>query len=270
MVVLSTQKSKTNGTVYTMIAALVRQLLKDEKLSGAFLSALDVIDRASATSSISLRQPLARIVVSNRVLLQRNFRRHSVGERATSETLQGVAATLKPIPLRDEMLAHSEDEMRHSKLFAALADRLEKTTGVADQENYDWILENDRKFVEQYNGDVVQFLCDVLASEVRTYSFIAGYLDALEQDPADDARRITAVLQRVLEDECRHVGYAARYISKWMGEGLDLTTSMQRSFENFDRNSWVEVASTAQFLYASPARSPGTTFSREGSIGGPS
>lgn len=232
-----------------MIIELLRGILKPDALCASFMSALDQIDRLSVSSAVALRRPLGRIVAANLDLMQRNFRRHSVGELATSQTLQGIAATMKPIALRDELVTHARDEMRHSKMFAALANELARTTGREDREDYGWVLENDRKFVERYNGDVILFICDVLASEVRTYSFVSSYVEALDENGSDLARRAAKVLRRILQDECRHVGYTARYISGWMSDGLDLSAPLRRSFENFDRNSWVEVAATAQFLY---------------------
>lgn len=230
------------------IAPLTKEVLNSSPVSELFLEALDGIDRASACSSLAVRNSLASLIVANPTILRRNFRRHSYGELATSRTLEGVASKMKPTQLRDHLLKHAADESRHSRVFRALADSLARISGVVDDEDYDWILQDDRRFVEQYNGDVVEFVCDVFAAEVRTYSFLKGYLDALADRPSGYEQKTRRVLAQVLQDERRHIAYTAGYINQWMGDGLDLAPSLERSIKGFDRNSWVDVAVNAQLL----------------------
>ena len=95
-------------------------------------------------------------------------------------------------------------------------------------------------------------MCNLFAAEVRTYSFLSGYIDVLDNQSSDYAPKIRKVLQQILKDECRHVGYTGRYINRWMSEGLDLSMSLRDSFKAYDRNSWVEIAATAQFFFERP------------------
>ena len=232
-----------------MIVRLLQGVLKCDALNVNFVGALEKIDSDCPSFSIKLRGSLAHVAIATPALLQRNFSRHAVGELATSQTLQSVANTLKPIALRNEMLVHAQDELRHSKMFEALAKGIADRTGEMDRESYDWILENDRRFVENYNGDVIEFVCNVFAAEVRTYSFISGYVSALGEQGSVHGVKTTRVLRRVLVDECRHISYTAAYINRWIEEGVDLDASLRRSFVAFDRNSWIEVAETARFLH---------------------
>src|ERR1700758_5179823 len=114
------------------IARLTQDVLDNSPMSGLFLGALDAIDGASVYSSLSVRNSLACLIVANPAILQRNFRRHSYGELATSRTLEGIASKMKPTQLRDDLLRHSADESRHSRVFRALADSLARVSGVAD------------------------------------------------------------------------------------------------------------------------------------------
>ncbi len=83
--------------------------------------------------------------------------------------------------LRQALISHSSDELRHCRMFAALSKNLDGSGDASNQDapDHNWILEEDRRFVEGYNGDVVEFVCDLFAGEVRTHSFLTGYLDAL-------------------------------------------------------------------------------------------
>jgi hypothetical protein len=119
------------------VAELVREVAKPATLNDAFTSALARLDELTFSSAVAIRDPLAILVVAEPALLQRNFKRHSFAELATSQTLDAVASKLKPIPLREELLAHSSDELRHSRMFAALATGLTKTTGAQDDGDYE-------------------------------------------------------------------------------------------------------------------------------------
>jgi hypothetical protein len=231
------------------VTGFVRDLLKPRQLCDPFMAVLESFDQSNMFSALAVRKSLATVIVSDLHLLQRNFSRHSVSEFATAQTLRSVASTMKPTPLQQELLRHSEDEFRHSKMFRALANSLTQYSGFQDPENYEWILENDREFVKSYSGDVIEFVCDVLAAEIRTYFFLSGYVHALEQDKSAPAAKIDRVLRPVLDDECRHVRYTAAYINDWMEGGEhDLGISLQRSFRHYEKNSWIEIATTAQVM----------------------
>lgn len=237
-----------------MLPQLVESLFSESELNPAFRSAIERADSLSISPSLTIRKPICRIVIATPSLLERNFRRHSVGELASAQTLQAVASTVKQSDLRGDLLTHCEDEMRHSRMFAALADHVDVGPERSLNEDYEWILENDRRFVEKYNGNIAGFICDMFAGEVRTYSFISGYIESLAADGSPLSKKLNAVLTRILEDESRHIRYTGQYINGWMQEGLDLRPSILRSFEGFDRNSWVEVAATAEFFYKRPTR----------------
>jgi hypothetical protein len=231
------------------VTGFVRDLLKPRQLCDPFSAVLESFDQSKMFGVLAVRQSLATIIVSDLHLLQCKFSRHSVSEFATAQTLQSVASTMKPTPLQQEFLRHSEDEFRHSKMFRALANSLTQYSGFRDPENYEWILENDRQFVETYSGDVVEFVCDVLAAEIRTYFFLSGYVHALAQDKSAPTSTIERVLRLVLSDECRHVRYTAAHINDWMETGeQDLGIPLQRSFRHYEKNSWIEIAATAQIM----------------------
>jgi rubrerythrin len=230
------------------VARLVRDLLNHSSLTQVFSDALEKVDSSSATSSFSLRVPLAQLVVLDPCLLQRNFYRHAAAEMATSETLKGVAHGLKQTSLRRELVDHAADEQRHSRMFAALADGLSGWTATAERDRFGWIVEDDRKFVDSYTGDVVEFICNLFAGESRTYAFLSAYLTALNESRPVYGDKIQRVLEQILADERRHIDYTARYLNRWMEEGADLMTSIQTSFKGFDRNSWVDVITTAEYF----------------------
>ena len=238
------------GTTSLLVGELVRDLIPASSICSALAEALTRIDYVGNTSSSLLIRPvLAKLVVSNPLLLQRNFSRHSAAELATSQTLQSIAQTMKSTQLRQDLIDHSADEMRHSRMFGALAHNIHRSTGETCSENYDWTLANDRHFVETYSGDVIDFVCDLFAGEVRTHHFLATYIDALACAPNTTSDRTLKVLQQVLEDERRHIRYTAGYINQWMLDGLELTSYLLERFRAFDKNSWIDVAATARFFY---------------------
>jgi len=249
LTVIFSQGPKDGGGDTMTVLGLVLEILGSCKVEDSFRRALDRVDGLAVSPAMQIRQSIAKLVASDLALLQRNFRRHSFGELATSQTLQSIASTLKPTSLREEMLAHADDELRHSKLFSALAKSLQQSTGYTDCEDFSWILDDDRRFVENYAGDIVEFICNVFAAEVRSHSFVTSYITALRADDSAQAKRICKVLARILDDEGRHIGYTGRYINQWMASNLDLAESLERSFKAFDRNSWVDIAGTAQFFY---------------------
>ncbi len=235
-------------------AELVRESVENKRLCRSFVKLLEQLDAIPFSSATSLRDRLARLSVSDAAHLRQNFERHSVAEKATSQTLSAVAGTLKPTTLKDEMLDHAKDEMRHSRMFAALAESISRGSVDDPSANYDfdWILEHDRKFVERYNGDVIDFVCDLFAGEVRTFSFVASYIEALSENDSALASKANRALRAILEDERRHIRYTALHIDDWIERGLDLELPLKRSFRNFDRNSWIEIAETARMYYERP------------------
>ena len=167
---------------------------------------------------------------------------------ATSNTLTAIAGQLKPGDLRNKMESHADDELRHSRMFAALADSIsdQPNENGQEREQFNWIIVHDQNFVSQYNGDITDFVCDLFAGEVRTFSFVSAYIVALDDAKSESALKCSTVLQRVLEDERRHIRYTGLQINDWMERGLDLTRSIRLSFENFNKNSWIEVMETAK------------------------
>ena len=234
---------------------LARSTMHPAELCGEFSRILEQLDQAAFSSAYKIRSPLADLAVDDPVLLSRNFKQHAFNELATAQTLEAIATKTKPTPLREEMERHADDEYRHHRMFKAIAkdilqaDECSSPSDEADEESYEWILENDRNFVANYNGDIVEFLCDVFAGEARTHVVLSGYLNAL-QSRGLRFKKICHTLGKVLEDENRHVGYSARYLNEWMLGGLDLEASLKRSFGNFNRLSWMEIASVSQHYIA--------------------
>jgi len=229
------------------------------RLSGEFLDALSAIDASGFSPAHPIRSAIAVAVVGDPELFVRSFRRHGVAELATSQTLDAVAATLKPTELKVAILAHAEDERRHSRMFAALANRAAPFAACGDDDN-EWVLDIDRRFVETYNGDVIEFVSDLVAGEVRSFFYLQSYVEAIESARPAYAAKADTVLRQIIEDERRHIGYTAGYLDEWLRGGLDIRPSMAASFRNFDVVTWADVAATARhFMDRFEHRASGST-----------
>jgi hypothetical protein len=214
------------------------------------MDTLNDVERNGFSPAHSIRKSVADLIITNPKLLEKTFRRHSIGEKATAETLESVSAWLKPVPMKSALVSHANDEMKHHRIFGALADKLIEYN--EEKVSFEWIVENDRYFVENFSGDIVDFICDLFAGEVRSFYFINSYLEVLDSKSCAYADKIAPALRRIVDDECRHIGYTGAYLNEWMREGLDLSPAVQKSFRIFDKSGWIDVAAAAEFFMEQP------------------
>jgi len=213
-------------------------------LSEDFTNALREISERGFAPSGPVRTALAQEIVINPALRSHKFRRHAVAEKANAWTLGQIGSLLKPGELRTKMHDHAADEYKHFQIFEALSEINEYPS----THDFDFLLEKEKSFVASFDGDIVGFICDTLAAEVRTYFSLSAYVEPLRFLETQVQRKYNKALTKVLDDEARHIRYTAHYIDKWFRDGLELSPQLQQSFEVYDSSDWSDVRDTAEFI----------------------
>ena len=228
-----------------MIQSLVVAVC-ERQLSESFLEALDAVDESGFAPSGPVRLAVAAETIRRPRLRGHKFRRHSMAEKANSWTLGQVAERIKEPVLRSRLLEHASEEMNHCYIFHSLAD-----LGRSPQdciEDFSWLLEKEKEFMAGFDGDVIGFICDTHAAEVRTYFSLHAYLEPLVILPEKERRQHTSAINRVLDDEARHIRYTAYQIDDWIRQGLDLRPRIQEAFAVYNLSDWQDVTLTAEFV----------------------
>jgi len=188
-----------------------------EALTGAFEPRADEIENVIASG------------FGDSALLHRFLLNHAESERAGAHVISAVARRREAAPFRAVMLAHAEDEDRHDRMLAALADLVAGRSGDTEarpdhsQENAD--------FLETYTGDLAGFICDLHVAEIRSHYFLTAYSQAAAASRAPYAGRIKACFDDILLDEENHISYTAALIGRWSAAGRDLGPDCQAAVQ---------------------------------------
>lgn len=145
---------------------------------------------------------------------------HAESERAGAHVIGAVARRPEAEAVRAVMLAHADDEDRHDRMLAALADfvqgRRSEPSPRPDHSS------DNEAFLSAYNGDLAGFVCDLHMAEIRSYYFLAAYSQAALASSADYAPKIKACFDEIILDEFNHIAYTAKLLGRWSAKRADL------------------------------------------------
>ena len=143
----------------------------------------------------------------------------------TPHVLGAVAGRPEAEPFRDVLIAHAVDEERHDRMLEALSRQVDPG---APEARPDHQAENEA-FLDAYDGDLANFVCDVHVAEIRSYYFLAAYIQAAGRSSARYAPKIKACFEEILRDEENHISYTAALIGRWHAADPGLEQSIRRA-----------------------------------------
>lgn len=158
-------------------------------------------------------------------VLSRFLLAHSESERAGGHVIGAVAGRPEAEPFRDVLIAHAVDEERHDRMLEALSRQVDPG---APEARPDHQAENEA-FLDAYDGDLANFVCDVHVAEIRSYYFLAAYIQAAGRSSARYAPKIKACFEEILRDEENHISYTAALIGRWHAADPGLEQSIRRA-----------------------------------------
>lgn len=169
---------------------------------------LPVFDRAMAAepSWMTHMAPLIEEQFRNPTVLAIELYRHSTTEGTGAKTIEHVGRAFASGPLQDIMIAHAEDEIRHSKMFAALARHYDAPA----IPSFDTIIEANEDFIANFDGNVDWFLSDTHIAELRNLAILDMYITAARTVTPTETWAIKT-FEKIFDDEWRHVSYTASY-----------------------------------------------------------
>ncbi|SFP69789.1 hypothetical protein [Sphingomonas rubra] len=157
--------------------------------------------------------PLIAAQFARPAILAAEFYRHSATEGIGASTIALVAGQCADPALAAAMAAHARDEERHCRMFDALARHL----APAEPNRFADLHADNDAFLASFGGDVDWFLCDTHIAELRNLVLLGLYVRAAEA--ADAEPYVRRSLERIFDDEWRHVAYTAPLVAAVIARG---------------------------------------------------
>lgn len=157
--------------------------------------------------------PLIAAQFARPAVLAAEFYRHSATEGIGAATIALVADRCTDPVLGRAMAAHARDEKRHCDMFEALARHL----APAEPNRFAHLHADNDAFLAGFGGDVDWFLCDTHIAELRNLVLLGLYVRAAEAAGAEAYVRRS--LERIFDDEWRHVSYTAPLVAAVIARG---------------------------------------------------
>lgn len=228
----------------------VRHALERHDISvcDSYWNALRALDGESYLPNSPLMHDINAAMLSQPKVAALRFERHSQHESFGSRFIEAVAGRfVQDANLQAQLLDHADDEARHCRMFAALAARF-----AGDAPRNEAIRPADAATgednIELFNGDVANFLISTHTAEVRNLTILSQYGRILASSQNSEGDRARQVIDRIHEDEMRHVAYTAAYVS----EELERSAKAHELFcvytDNYVRDAWAEVSAISRNL----------------------
>jgi hypothetical protein len=204
----------------------------------AHASYVAALDRAIAAAPdwSALMAPLIEDQFRHPAVLAVEFLRHSSTEGIGARTIGHVARTCASGSLQNSMIAHADDEVRHSKMFAALANHY----GAPSLSLFDDLVNDNESFIEAFKGDLGWFLCDTHIAEIRNLQILSLYVSASRRATSTETWAVKT-LERILEDEWRHVGYTSPYVADLLECVPENSDEFVDTFVHYSHQSMADI-----------------------------
>lgn len=192
------------------------------------------------TSDFSRR--LVAVIFRNPALLRHQLAVHSDSEREGAEFVFDVCKTVPDASLQNQLSDHANDELKHSRIYAALSERI-KSVHVASLPG-DFVTPADDTR-ESFNGSMIRFFMSLHVAEIRNRILLDVYLDEIDAiaDPKT-RRRAEAAIRTIREDECRHVSSTLPFVMHGLDTAAITYDDLDKAFCMFRSLFWTETAAT--------------------------
>lgn len=188
---------------------------------------------------------LATTLFSSNKMVAYNLLQNSIDEAKGAARVALIAERYAPPELKDKMLSHVADEMKHSRQFLNL---IELTGLEADEEPTDKS-EKEVAKVMDFDDDLRQFICRVHSIEVRSWTMLRIYMSVIERTGTDQLKQALPVLENIMADEINHVLYTGETLSKWVVEDeKHMEGIMSECFNHTNKETWHDMAFMLNYL----------------------
>lgn len=220
----------------------VRHALKrhDIAVCDGYWNALRALDDASYLPNSQLMHDINVAMLSQPSVAALRFERHSQHEASGSRFIEAVARRfVEDADLQEKLLNHADDEARHCRMFAALAARF---AGDAPRSETVRPVDTEEDNIELFNGDLANFLISTHTAEVRNLTILNQYGRLLASSSRIEDDRARQVIDRIHEDEMRHVAYTAAYVSEELEHSAKAHALFSVYTDSYVRDAWAEVS----------------------------
>lgn len=184
-------------------------------------------------------------LLSNLRMMAYNLLQNAIDEAKGAARVHLIAERYAAGPLRQEMLRHAGDEMRHSRQFAEMIVH----TGYEYEDTSD--TEETARTAEgvlTFDDDLYAFICRVHSIEIRSWVMLRHYLRILGKYPNENIRAMIPAFEQILSDEVRHVFYTGKWVNRWLHEKPELASTLMECVVHTNRETWHDVASMANYM----------------------
>ncbi|ALF09886.1 ferritin-like domain-containing protein [Parageobacillus thermoglucosidasius] len=183
-----------------------------------------------------------------------NWKYHMLHQNTTDEASGSLRVDLMGERSGDPriqqlMHRHALDVERHSRLFGGLLQDLGGELEIAESE------EMLKKWddIKDYHEDLIVFTARVHTIEMRSWRCLKLYIDYLSNtDFVKEGwpEKTLDVLNVILNDEIRHVGYTGMLLHEWAANGKqeEVEAALEEAFRQTNRETWTDMSRMMDYL----------------------
>ena len=183
---------------------------------------------------------------SSNKMIAYNLLQNSIDEAKGAARVALIAERHAPPELKQKMLGHVADEMKHSKQFLNL---IALTGHEAIQDPTEESHKEGAKVLD-FDDDLRQFICRVHSIEVRSWTMLRTYMSVVEKAGTPALRDgVLPVLEDIMADEINHVLYTGKTLSDWVEQDEPhMSTIMDECFGHTNKETWHDMAFMLNYL----------------------
>ncbi|MGP4000265.1 hypothetical protein [Streptomyces sp. 8N706] len=174
-----------------------------------------------------------------------NLVQNGIDEAKGAARIQIIAEKYADPELAKKMHRHVGEELKHSRLFLNMVQLTGYQTVEVDLADG----EEQVGMVMDFDDELRAFICRVHSIEIRSWTVLRYYLDALrEMSRQDIAEKMIPVIEHIMVDEINHVVYTGEAIDGWLREDPSLKETLDGCFAHTNRETWQDIAGMAKYL----------------------
>lgn len=188
---------------------------------------------------------ITRTLFDSPKMIAWNLVQNGIDEAKGAARIQIIAEKYAEPDLHKKMMRHVGEELKHSRLFLNMVQLTGYQTVEVDLADG----EEQVGQVMDFDDDLRAFICRVHSIEIRSWTVLRYYLEALRSMPRRDiAEEMTPVIEHIMVDEINHVVYTGETIDGWLREDPSLKETLDECFAHTNRETWQDMASMTKYL----------------------
>lgn len=210
-----------------------------------YLSVLDQHLLSNLSYISPLMHGLIKTICQSPLMIAYHFMHNAVDKATGAARIDIIAQKYASGNLREQMLAHSQQESTHSQIFAQLI----PATGYDFEKKLTEDILDEVAEIYDYDDNLIDFIFRLHATEIRSWILLRHFLLILSDSAeSPEKQRFQQDISLILRDEITHICYTAQATSQYIAKDPNRAIQFHKCLEYINKESWQDISHMSLYM----------------------